>query len=262
MNNIIKNIISPFGKIDKKTGTIVLISQIMLVGLILELFSSDQSVFPKPSDVLDSLESFLGSQSFYDNLIASVMFIGKGLLISILVTMPICYLWTIPFFKPFVNLVTKLRYLTFSCVIFIFTMSVSTLEELKMLILIFGIIPFFTTSLVSILSAIPEQQINKAFINKKNNWGALYEIVIVGKLDQVFEIMRQNFAIAWAMITTAEGYTMAGGGIGTMIIKSNKHMHIADVFAIGIIVVTIGIVFDYLLSSIRTFLFQYIQKRK
>jgi len=33
-----------------------------------------------------------------------------------------------------------------------------------------------------------------------NNWQTLYEVIIVGKADQVFEILRQNFAIAWMMM--------------------------------------------------------------
>ena len=43
-------------------------------------------------------------------------------------------------------------------------------------------------------------------------------------MDALFEVMRQNFAISWMMITMVEGYAMSEGGIGTMMIKSNKYL--------------------------------------
>ena len=65
-----------------------------------------------------------------------------------------------------------------------------------------------------------------------NNWQTLYEVIIVGKADQVFEILRQNFAIAWLMITLVEGLNMSEGGIGTLLIKYNKYNDLTNVLAL------------------------------
>jgi len=69
--------------------------------------------------------------------------------------------------------------------------------------------------------------------------------------------MRQNFAIAWMMITMVEGLSMSEGGLGTMLIKSNKYIDLGKVFALLFIILMIGILFDYLLSKIRVWLFPY-----
>jgi NitT/TauT family transport system permease protein len=69
--------------------------------------------------------------------------------------------------------------------------------------------------------------------------------------------MRQNFAIAWMMITMVEGLNMSEGGLGTMLIKSNKYIDLGTVFAILVIIFTIGICFDYLLKQLRSWFFPY-----
>ena len=80
-------------------------------------------------------------------------------------------------------------------------------------------------------------------------------MVIVGKADQVFEILRQNFAIAWMMITMVEGLSMSEGGIGTLLIKFNKYNDITNVVALQLVIFLIGLFFDYLLGITRHWLF-------
>jgi NitT/TauT family transport system permease protein len=61
-----------------------------------------------------------------------------------------------------------------------------------------------------------------------------------------------------------EGLSMSEGGLGTMLIKSNKYIDLGTVFAILVIIFGLGIFFDYLLKNMRFWLFPYtkIQVRK
>jgi len=129
---------------------------------------------------------------------------------------------------------------------------------LKLSLLMFGIVPFFTTSFLSVVCSIPQQQIDKAFVNRMNSWETLWEVIVVGRLDQLFEVMRQNFAISWMMITTVEAYDMSDGGIGTLFIKSNRVHNLPDIFAMLVIVLSLGLFFDWFLSYCRRLLFKYI----
>jgi NitT/TauT family transport system permease protein len=117
---------------------------------------------------------------------------------------------------------------------------------------------------LSIIDAINEQEYELCKTLRMNNWQTLYEVVIVGRLDQVLEVMRQNFAIAWMMITMVEGLNMSEGGLGTMLIKSNKYIDLGSVFGILVIIFTLGVCFDYLLSQLRKWFFPYtkLQLRK
>jgi len=183
---------------------------------------------------------------------------------SILIALVICYLSLIPFFNPLAKFVIKCRYLTLTGLIFLFTLLTSNGHNLKMGLLIFGIVPFFVTSFLSIIDSINEQEYELCKTLRMNNWQTLLEVVIIGKLDMVFEVMRQNFAIAWMMITMVEGLSMSEGGLGTMLIKSNKYIDLGSVFAILLIIFAIGVFFDYLLKNLRMWLFPYtkLQVRK
>jgi len=72
--------------------------------------------------------------------------------------------------------------------------------------------------------------------------------------------MRQNFAISWMMITMVEGYAMSEGGIGTLLIKSNKYLDLGPVFGMLVIVLVLGLLFDFGLSALRRMLFPYLLK--
>ena len=141
---------------------------------------------------------------------------------------------------------------------------VSSVESVKYALLIFGLVPFFTTSMVSIISNTEEdkKQINKALVNKQNNWQILYEVIIIGKLDLIFEVIRQNFAIAWSMLTAVEAMAIGSGGLGTMIVKSQKHIELGQIFAIALIILLIGVLLDYSFKKMRQMLFGYVPQIK
>lgn len=131
-----------------------------------------------------------------------------------------------------------------------------------MYLLMFGIIPFFVTSFLSVVQSTPPEEKWKGYVNKLNRWETLYEVVIVGKLDMLFEVMRQNFAISWMMITMVEGFAMSEGGIGTLLIKSNKYLDLSPVFAMLVVVLILGLIFDWGLTQLRNILFPYLKTRK
>jgi ABC-type nitrate/sulfonate/bicarbonate transport system permease component len=137
----------------------------------------------------------------------------------------------------------------------------SNLSDLKMYLLMFGITPFFVTSFLSVIQSTPPEERWKGYVNGLGRWGTLWEVVVVGKLDMLFEVMRQNFAISWMMITMVEGYAMSEGGIGTLLIKSNKYLDLSPVFAMLFVVLSLGLLFDWGLSLLRNILFPYLETK-
>lgn len=251
-----KKLFSPFGKVDQRVRLIMVSAQVGFLLLLFQVFHSP--IVPAPSNILSALLVLVQSSELYENLISSLGVTIQAMFYSILITMLLVYLSVIPFFKPLAFLVSKCRYLTLTGLVYLFTIFTSNMDSLKLSLLMFGIVPFFVTSFMSVVCSIPQQQIDKAFVNRKTAWETLFEVVIVGRLDQLLEVMRQNFAISWMMITTVEAYDMSGGGIGTMLLKSNKHLELSTVFAMLIIVLCLGLFFDWALSKLRVSLFKYI----
>src|SRR5207247_9588931 len=79
----------------------------------------------------------------------------------------------------------------------------------------------------------------------------VWEVVILGTADQAIEVLRQNAAIGWMMLTMVEGISRAEGGIGAMLLNQNKHFRLAEVFAIQLVILTVGLGQDYGIGIIR-----------
>jgi len=261
--DFLKKIFNPLTQIKGRTSIILVIIEALAALLLWEIFGSN-GLIPTPSKIIASVFKIIGTESFVDNLFSSLSLTMTGMGISIIIALIVSYLSLIPFFAPVAKFIVKCRYLTLTGLIFLFTLLTQDGHQLKLSLLIFGIVPFFVTSLLSIIESINIQEYELCKTLRMNNWQTLLEVVIIGRLDQVFEVMRQNFAIAWMMITMVEGLSMSEGGLGTLLIKSNKYIDLGTVFGILVIIFALGIFFDYLLRNLRLWLFPYtkIQIRK
>ncbi|MBP7513750.1 MAG: ABC transporter permease subunit [Flavobacteriales bacterium] len=253
--NLLRSLFEPFAKLPKSAVWGLLAAEALVALLAWQL--SGDGLIPGPLKVGASLVKVLGSAAFMENFLASLFLTFKGMGISILIALVISYLSIVPVFKPLADLVVRLRYLTLTGLILLFMLLTQNGGQLKISLLMFGIIPFFVTSLLAIIGDIDRQEVELCRTLRMGSWRTLWEIVIVGRLDQVFEVMRQNFAIAWMMITMVEGLSMSEGGLGTMLIKSNKYMDISTVFALLIVIFLVGLFFDWLLGRLRAWLFPY-----
>jgi ABC-type nitrate/sulfonate/bicarbonate transport system permease component len=260
---IFKNLFSPLAQLKGRTLTMVIVVEVALAVGLWQIFGGG-GLIPTPWHILQAVGRIVLSPSFGDNLFSSLGLTLSGMGISIVLALMISYLSLLPALAPIARFIVKCRYLTLTGLIFLFTLLTQDGHQLKLSLLIFGIVPFFVTSLLSIIESINTQEYDLCRTLRMNNWQTMFEVVIMGRLDQVFEVMRQNFAIAWMMITMVEGLSMSEGGLGTLLIKSNKYIDLSTVFGILVIIFVLGILFDYLLKNARYWLFPYakIQIRK
>jgi ABC-type nitrate/sulfonate/bicarbonate transport system permease component len=255
MKNL-KNIFLPFKNINSQTAMLLIVIETLLSLILWQYIGV--GVIPTPFKITGALLKILSTKSFYLNLISSAWLTLKAMSISIILSMLLGYSSLIPFFKPIVKFIVKCRYLTITGLIFLFTLLTQDGSQLKICLLIFGIVPFFVTGLLCIFENVDPQEYELCKTLRMSNYETLWEIIVVGRLDQVFEVMRQNFAISWMMITMVEGLSMSEGGLGTMLIKANKYVDLGSVFSILIAVLLIGIFFDFLIGLIRKWLFPYV----
>jgi sulfonate transport system permease protein len=250
-----KKIFTPFNNISPRSYYFIILIQVVVVVLAWQL--SANALIPRPSVVLQTLMAQLTSSQLWDNLLISLVLTLKAMFYSIIITLVISYLSVIRFFQGLAKFIVKCRYLTLTGLIFIFTLLTTDGEQLKLSLLIFGIVPFFVTSFLQVIVSIDRQEYDLCKTLGYNNWETLYEVIIVGKADYVFDIIRQNFAIAWLMITLVEGLSMGGGGIGTLLIKYNKYNDLTNVVTLQVVLFGVGLIFDYLLLVMKYWLFPY-----
>jgi sulfonate transport system permease protein len=245
----------PFDKISRQTFMIMVGIQVF-VSLVLWQWGAG-GLIPQPLKIGSALGHLLTTRLLADNVLVSFSLTVKAMFCAILITLCFAYLSVIPFFNAIAQFIVKCRYLTLTGLIFIFTLLTKDGSQLKLSLLVFGIVPFFTTSFLSVILHIPRQEFELCQTLGYNRWQSLYEVIVVGKADQVFEMVRQNFAIAWMMITMVEGLSMSEGGIGVLLIKYNKYNDLTNVVALQVVIFGMGLCFDYLLGALRKWLFPY-----
>lgn len=110
---------------------------------------------------------------------------------------------------------------------------------------------------MSMIKDIPEEEFNHAKTQGCNRWEILWEVVIKGRFDYVFELIRQNLAIVWMMLVTVESILVAAGGLGFLIKNNNKLGDNGKVIALQIIIVLLGITLDFCITKVRKLSFRY-----
>lgn len=250
-----KHLFTPLSIVSHKVWVTIMAVEIILVLVLWQLAGG--GLIPGPLKVLSAIQETICSPEFVFNLISSLTLTIKGMGISIVIALIISYLSVTAIAKPIAKFLVQCRYLTLTGLIFLFTLLTSNGSELKLSLLIFGIVPFFVTSQLSIISQIKQEEYDLCTTLRMTKWRTLYEVIIRGRFDQVIEVMRQNFAISWLMITMVEGLSMSEGGLGVMLIKANKYVNLPKVFALLIIIFIMGICFDIVLSKLRFWFFPY-----
>lgn len=244
----IVDIFSP-NKILSKPTALTLVSFQMLMLLLFWFFSP--SVFlPTQVEVLSAFSGLwndgLGSElmtSFYLNV--------QAIFIALVISLLLAYATTIPFFRPLVSFISKLRFLSLAGLTFFFTLAAKNGHELKLYLLVFSISVFFITSMADVLNSIPKVQFDLARTLRMGEWRVLFEVIILGQVDKVFDVLRQNAAISWMLLSLVEGMSRSEGGIGAVLLNQNRHFHLASVMAIQIMILIVGLGQDYAIGLLK-----------
>jgi NitT/TauT family transport system permease protein len=207
------------------------------------------NIIPKPLGIFNAWlhlwEEGLG-QELYTSFILNL----EAMAVATAISLFLAYGTVLAFFRPIVELLSKFRFLGLLGLTFIFTLMVAG-ANLKIMILVFGISGFLITEFAVIVSSIPKEEFDLARTLRMSEWRIVYEVIILGQADRVFNVIRTNMAIGWTMLTMVEGLVRAEGGLGTLIIVQSKYFKLDAVFAIQITILLVAILQDYLIGVIK-----------
>lgn len=247
-------IFSPNKVISKHTAKILVMAQVALLAVIWLL---DPFIFfPTPAEVWHSFGR-MWAQGLGAELFISFQLSLEAISIATIISLLLAYSTVIPFFRPIVTLVSKLRFLSLVGLTFFFTLMTSGGHQLKLYILVFSISVFFVTSMADVVANVPKDKFDLARTLRMNEFRIVWEVVIRGQFDKALEILRQNAAIGWMMLTVVEGISRSEGGVGAMLLNQSKHFHLAAVIAIQITILLLGLIQDYAIGAIRAMLCPY-----
>jgi len=208
-------------------------------------------VLPRPAEVLHALQTLWMTQGLGQELATSFKLNLEALAWSSLISLGLTYLTVLPLFRPFVAGVSKGRFLSLVGFTFIFTLIFGGGHVLKTSLLVFAVLVFYVTGMASVIAAIPKEEFDYARTLRMREWRVVWEVVILGTADKAFEVLRQNAAMGWMMLTLVEGIVRSEGGVGAMLLSESKHFLLPEVFAIQIVILTVGLLQDSVIGLIR-----------
>lgn len=242
------DVLSPNRVISKQTLRWLIGLQLVMLFFI--WFFSPTVFLPKPREVFQALgemwQAGLGGE-----LITSFTLNLEAIALSTVLSLLLAYLTVVPFFRPIVTLLSKLRFLSMVGLTFFFTLMATTGHELKLFLLVFSVSVFFVTGMAEVVASIPKERFDLARTLRMGEWRVVYEVVVLGQADKAFEMLRQNAAMGWMMLTMVEGISRSEGGVGAMLLNQNKHFHLSAVFAIQITILLLGLGQDYFIGLLR-----------
>jgi NitT/TauT family transport system permease protein len=233
------------------SATMRLIIALQIIVALSLWFYSPFKVLPRPGEVLEAIQSLWMTQGLGPELMTSFRMNLEALGWTALISLVLSYLTVLPFVRPLVSAISKGRFLSLVGFTLIFTLIVGGGRPLKVSLLVFGMTVFFVTSMAAVVAAIPKSEFDYARTLRMNEWRVVWEVVILGTAATAFEVLRQNAAIGWMMLTMVEGISRSEGGLGAMLLNQSKHFRLAEVFAIQFLILFVGLLQDYGIGVLR-----------
>lgn len=250
-------LITPFEKISKSSKTLILIGWIIVLLAIWFLGTmGEKHLFPSPAQVLKGF-SELYNEGLVVHVFNSLKLCFLSIFLAVILSMIFAYSFPIPILKPISEFVTKLRFLPFTGISFYITMVIHEARNMQVWIMVIFLTTFLTTSLIAVISAIPQEEFDHAKTLKCSRWEVLWQVIILGRVDHVIDVIRQNLAITWMMLVTVESIVVASGGLGFLIKNSDKFMNHGRIIALQIIILLIGLFLDWGINFLRKSIFRY-----
>jgi NitT/TauT family transport system permease protein len=255
---LMKKLFKPFEKISSNQLTIVYVAWMAFIILfwIISASIGSRHLFPTPKQVLDGFVG-LYNEGLVVHVFSSLWLCLRAIFISVIISLIISYISPIPFLQFFSKAMSKLRYLPLTGITFYLAMIIDSGRTMQIWVLVIFMSTYLTTSLLGMIKDIPQEEFDHARTLQCNRWEVLLEVLIKGRMDYVFEIIRQNLAIVWMMLVTVESILVATGGLGFLIKNSDKFMNHGRIVALQIVILAVGLLIDLVLDNSRKILFRY-----
>jgi ABC-type nitrate/sulfonate/bicarbonate transport system permease component len=252
---VLKGILTPFAPLRARDSLLLFIFWTAVIFLVWTLFHG--SAIPSPTKTFDALWYLITVRHILPEIWTSLVLSVMGLIIASAIALPICYLMPAPAVRPFTGVTSLLRYAGFTGLAFTFALMIPDEHLRKYMIVVFTMVPWLVTSLSRSIQSIEDEEFRHARSMKMGDLETTWEVIIRGHLPEAIDAIRQNLAIAWAMVAVAESVDMHEGGIGTMLVMEQKLSKVDEIFATLFIILVLGLIQDGLLQLLRFWLCPY-----
>jgi len=216
------------------------------------------ALLPPPQTVVLALYDLIAHENFLYDIAVSTYRIVASFALACAVGVPLGILMgsfsrVAAFFDP---LVSAWRYLPAPSFIPLLLMWLGTGDVEKLALLFIGVVWFLITLVMDHTRNVPGELIDTARTLGASRLQILWTVVIPSVMPNIVVTMRQMMAASWTYLTIAE-ITAATVGIGAMMMRAKRFIHVDQIMA-GILVIGIlGLLFDYAFRVAQKGLFPY-----
>lgn len=218
---------------------------------------SPLKVLPTPMAVVHAMHDMWAKYQLVSHIMVTLKLNIVGLLYSSIISLIISYLSVIPFFKPFNKVVKVLRYIPIVGFTLVFLSLFAIGWPTKVAMLTTGMTFFLVTSMTDVVNNIPKMKYELAKVLGYNDWQIFTSVVLRPTLPQMIDMVAQNAAIGWVMITSIETYNRTEGGIGSQIYSYSATNNMAEVYGLLFIIGIIALAEDWFFITLKKTLFPY-----
>jgi NitT/TauT family transport system permease protein len=204
---------------------------------------------PKPTRVWHAWIELVNQQNLIGELFNSAQTCLVAMFFTIVLTLFLAYISRIPFFEPIVSVLMRFRFLSLIGLSFLFLIVTSTSYQAKIATMSFSIMTYLLTGLIAVIRDIPQRMYNYSRTLRMSDAEVTWYAVVRGTLYEAVDLMAQNFAIAWMMLTSIESMFREYGGIGALLTNVYQRKGFEHVFAIQITILLVGLALDSLLRG-------------
>lgn len=222
----------------------------LLFGAVAWVFWPSRTL-PTPLGVLHAFGPLINQDHLANELVASYSTNLVALALTTVISLIVSYATVLPGLRPVGLFLSKLRFLGSTGLPLFFTLLFATGHAVKIWMLVFWMSVFFITSMVQVVAEIPKAKFDHARVVGMGEWRVTLEVVVLGTLDQAIDLLRQNAAIGWMMLTMVEGLVRSEGGVGVLLLNQNRYLRLDAVVAIQLTILALGLVQDAALGLLR-----------
>lgn len=216
---------------------------------------------PAPITVLGRLVTLLVTDHFAVDVMISVYRILVSFALACLIAIPLGILMgSFRRVEAFINpLVSAWRYLPAPAFIPLLLMWFGTGDAQKIALLFIGVVWFLITLIMDHVKAVRPALIETAMTLGGNRRQILWTVVIPASMPSLVVAMRQMLAVSWTYLVIAE-IVAATTGIGAMMMRAKRFLHVDKIMAGIIVIGLLGLVFDFLFRWGHRTIFPYLDK--
>jgi NitT/TauT family transport system permease protein len=248
-------LISPNESISSSTYTYTAIAWLLIVLLVWA--TSASPILPSPAEVVRAVPNLWFQEGLGEQLWVSFTLNLQAIGIMVMVSLIISYLTVVPVFRPVGTALGMGRFSGFVGLPLILTLYLGNAHWIKVALLVYGVSVFTVPATIRTIELIPKEAFDHARTLRMHEWRVVWEVVILGRFDDVIEILRVNIAMMWMLLPMVEGLFKSEGGLGALLDVQNKHFALASEYAVLFVVLAVGMLQDYVIGVFKGMLCPY-----